>query len=282
MLSPIYLLKYLTAIIGFSFFGFFGGIAGYFAGSAFTNWRLYGSPTAVRNSPQRQAQQQLQQQSFIETVFKLMGALAKADSRVSEQEIAQAEQAITAMNLGAQRAQAIAFFKAGVEPSFDLNAQLNGFMEVCKRSAKMKHMMLIYLISIAVADGQIHPAEDRMLREVATKLGYGTQAYELLLSMVLGQSQFSQQGAQAGQNQYRRSQTQARNPNNLANAYQALGVKQSDSNAVIKKAYRKLISEFHPDKLIGQGVPKEMVEVATKRTQEIQTAYQLIQDSRNQ
>ena len=62
--------------------------------------------------------------------------------------------------------------------------------------------------------------------------------------------------------------------------YEILGINKSASESEIKKAYRKLISQNHPDKLIGQGMPADMVKLATERTQEIQTAYELVVDSR--
>ena len=63
-------------------------------------------------------------------------------------------------------------------------------------------------------------------------------------------------------------------------AYQALGVSKDDSDAEIKKAYRRLVREYHPDKLMGQGLPEEMIKEATVRSQEIQTAYDLIKKNR--
>ena len=67
---------------------------------------------------------------------------------------------------------------------------------------------------------------------------------------------------------------------NLQNAYNILGVKPSDDIATIKRAYRKLMNEHHPDKLVSKGLPKEMLEAAKKRAQEIQAAYDLIKTSR--
>jgi DnaJ like chaperone protein len=66
----------------------------------------------------------------------------------------------------------------------------------------------------------------------------------------------------------------------LDSAYKALGVQATSTDAQVKRAYRKLISENHPDKLIGQGMPEDMVKLATERTQEIQTAYDCIVNSR--
>jgi len=59
-----------------------------------------------------------------------------------------------------------------------------------------------------------------------------------------------------------------------------LKVSEAASDTEIKKAYRKLISEYHPDKLMGQGVPEDMIKVATERSQKVQTAYDLIKKTR--
>ena len=66
----------------------------------------------------------------------------------------------------------------------------------------------------------------------------------------------------------------------VAAAYQALGVSKDDSDAEIKKSYRRLVREYHPDKLMGQGLPEEMIKEATERSQEIQTAYDKIRQAR--
>ena len=62
--------------------------------------------------------------------------------------------------------------------------------------------------------------------------------------------------------------------------YDLLGTARDADASTIKKAYRKLMSEFHPDKLMGQGVPEDMVKVATERSQEIQAAHDLIKRDR--
>ncbi|MEQ9210373.1 MAG: DnaJ domain-containing protein, partial [Pseudomonadales bacterium] len=63
-------------------------------------------------------------------------------------------------------------------------------------------------------------------------------------------------------------------------AYKALGVSSDCSDAELKKAYRKLMSENHPDKLMGQGVPEDMVKMANERSSEISKAYDLIREHR--
>ncbi|MBI0416232.1 MAG: DnaJ domain-containing protein, partial [Nitrosospira sp.] len=66
----------------------------------------------------------------------------------------------------------------------------------------------------------------------------------------------------------------------LEDAYRAIGVSKDSNDQDIKRAYRKLMSQYHPDKLIGQGVPEDMITVATQQSQEVQVAYDLITKSR--
>jgi DnaJ like chaperone protein len=105
------------------------------------------------------------------------------------------------------------------------------------------------------------------VKEIATRLGYDRATFRHLVDMVLNQTQFA--GDQTGA------------ATALDNAYKALGVSKESSDAEIKRAYRKLISQYHPDKLIGQGMPEDMIAMATEQAKEIQLAYDLIKKSRN-
>ena len=62
--------------------------------------------------------------------------------------------------------------------------------------------------------------------------------------------------------------------------YEVLGISKSASATEIKKAYRKLMSEHHPDKLVSKGLPKQALELAKNKTQDIQSAYEMIKDKR--
>ena len=55
-----------------------------------------------------------------------------------------------------------------------------------------------------------------------------------------------------------------------------MGITRDSTDHEIKRAYRKLMSQYHPDKLMGQGLPEDMIAVATEQAKEIQLAYDLI------
>ena len=117
---------------------------------------------------------------------------------------------------------------------------------------------------MALADGVVDQAEDSLLRTIAARLGFSSIEYERLIVMVKSQSHFAGGGGSA---------TTA---SDLDGAYSALGMRAQSTDHEIKRAYRKLMSQYHPDKLMGQGVPEDMIQVATEKTQEVQSAYDLI------
>ncbi len=254
--------KLIGVIAGYYFLGFFGGLLGLLVGAFFDRVRAYGSGAV---NPLRNA---IRKTVFLETVFISMGKLAKADSHVSQDEIAHVELFMQKLGMtAAHRAQAIALFKRGAEPAFDIEPTIKKFMLICGNTKDLKQILLVYLIVTALADGHLHPAEEALLTDIAGYLGYDSATFKQLMDMVMNQSRFA--GGQAN------SVTE------LNDAYKALGVTQDSTDQEIKRAYRKLISQYHPDKLMGQGVPEDMIAMATEQAKEIQLAYDIIKKNRD-
>lgn len=220
------------------------------------------------------ADQERIQAAFFTATFSVMGHLAKADGRVSQSEIDLARQTMDRMQLTEdQKKAAISLFSKGKESSFDFGASVRQLKQECGRRTNLLRMFMEIQLSTALADGELHPAEQSLLMEMATLLGFQRRQFEELLAMATAQSRFSQSG---------RAFSEAKpSKNRLVEAYRVLGVDQSCSDAELKKAYRKLISQHHPDKLVSKGLPEEMMKIATEKTREIKEAYELIKQSRS-
>ena len=256
--------KLIAGIFGYFLAGPFGAVIGIFVGHTFD--RGLGSTLSMGSPEQLEKIKNV----FFDTIFQLMGSLAKADGHISASEVSQAEQIMVQMGLNTEnRQRAIALFKAGSQPSFKFAETVDEFKLLCGRHDNLKRSLLIYLISLALADGEVHSSEHRLLLDIAIRLGFSNQEFERLLEMVLAQHSFAESaGGTYGSGQ------------DIPEAYRALGIGADCTDKALKRAYRKLMSQHHPDKLIAQGVPEEIHKVATEKAQEIQAAYELIKNHR--
>ena len=256
--------KVIGGLIGLLVGGLFGLVVGVFVGHMFDRGLIasfkFGSPENVQRI----------KTSFFETTFLLSGYLAKADGRVSEQEIQHTELVFDQMALNPeQRKRAQDLFRQGAAAGFQVEPAISVFLETCGHQRQLQQALLLFLVSLAMADQKLDAAEHNALQRIATLLGYGAAQLEQLLRMAQAQEHFHSGdsfGAQPG--------------TSMEDAYTALGVAADVSDRELKQAYRKRMSENHPDKLIAKGVPEHMVKLATERSQEIQAAYEMIKKTR--
>lgn len=207
---------------------------------------------------------------FIDSSFAVMGAMAKADGRVSEQEIRAAEALFEQLRLdAAARAKARAAFARGKAADFDLDAEVARFVAAARGQRLLHQMFLQVQIAALAADGQLHAAEHALLHRIARGLGLSDVELETLERLLLG--------ATAGGG---RAPGGFGGADALAEAYRVIGVEPSASDAELKRAYRKLMSENHPDKLAGKGLPESMRAIAEQKTRAITAAYDRIEKAR--
>ncbi|MCB5161023.1 co-chaperone DjlA [Marinomonas algarum] len=259
--------KIVCAILGYILWGFLGAILGFFIGSMIDR-KLAGG---ALGSAQGRASVRLQQETFFRTLFLLMGRLAKSDGQVSEAEIQLAQSVMQRLLLSpAAQEQAKKLFIEGKSANFDLDPVLDNFRRVVGPGDLTRTLVEVLLVS-AYADGHFSVEEKSFVSQVCARLGVSVAEFEALHVQVKQQAHFRKG--------YSSSESMG-SQDLLKAAYEALGVTEDMSDADIKKAYRRLMSKNHPDKLSAQGLPDEMIELAKERTQEIQSAYELIKNSR--
>ncbi len=226
-------------------------------------------------------------QSFFTATFSVMGHIAKADGHVQASQIALAENVIKDMSLNArQRASAIELFNQGKRANFKLKKQIRRFREECANNRSLYEDFLEIQIKAALADGKIAREEEVILLLIAKVLDISSKQYKQLevlarVSLGLGDDH-SQRFKRAGAkySQAKSSVPKFNATTNIKDAYVLLGVDVGADEASVKKAYRKLMNQHHPDKLASTGSPEEVLKIASDKTQAIQKAYEQIKRAR--
>lgn len=212
------------------------------------------------------------QSAFFSATFSVMGYLAKVDGHVTADEISMARNLMARMALTPDLQQvAINLFNAGKQPDFNLDAVLEQFRRECQRRRSLVQMFMEIQLSAAYADGQLHPTEQQVLQHIATHLGFSRLEFLALQARVRAAHEFA--GAH-------RAASRAAQRDTLGEAYGVLGLTPAARDDEVKKAYRRLMNQHHPDKLVSKGLPEEMIRLATQKTQEIKAAYERIREAR--
>jgi DnaJ like chaperone protein len=272
-------MRWLGKVVG-GFLGLAaGGPFGAMLGTALGHGVDRGLEKLQRNAQLPPGDRQRIQSAFFTAAFSTMGHLTKADGRVSEAEIALAETIMTQLRLSAEmRSAAIKLFREGKSADFDLAAVVETFRRECRGQRALIQMFLEIQLQAAYVDGAPSPAQRRVLDQIRSGLRIPEILFRQLETLVRLQRQFGASGPQQGSTSGWR-QAPVRGPN-LDEAYAVLGVSPKDSDASIKRAYRRLLSQHHPDKLVSKGLPEEMMKMAAQKTHEIRRAYEMIQDAR--
>jgi DnaJ like chaperone protein len=204
--------------------------------------------------------------AFYDTTFAVMGHLAKFDGRVSEQEISAARAVMRFLALDeSQTAQAIHCFGRGKASGYTLAAEVGHLRELCAREPQLLRFFMELQVRAAIAgNGLVEPIRGRLWL-VGEALGISAQ--ELAhLELIERARVATPAGRPAG--------------SALRQAYELLGIDASASDEAVKKAYRRQMSENHPDKLVARGLPESMQELAKENTQRVREAYETIAASR--
>jgi DnaJ like chaperone protein len=201
---------------------------------------------------------------FFRTTFEIMGYVAKSDGRVSEAEIDAARRVMQELNLGpADISAAIAHFRTGKSAGYDAELGVERLRESCGLRYDLLRAFVDLQLRAALAGNGISPPARRILAGIAGRLGLSALEFAHMEASLR-----ARHGASPASR------------NNLAECYAELEVDASISDAELVKAYRRQMSRHHPDKLVANGLPESMAQMAKEKTQRIQEAYEGIRAAR--
>lgn len=218
--------------------------------------------------------------SFVAPLFGLAGAIAKSDGRVSEAEIAATENLMLRLQLSADlRNAAIGQFNAGKQPNYSTTSAIVQLRAWSRGRRDRSFILIDLLLDIVCADGPLAPAKLALVRKLCAALGVDERQL-IGIAVMKGYTYVAPDNweeyvhAQRGE----RTRGAASGDRGGKDPYTVLGVGSAASDAEIKRAYRKLMSQHHPDKL--GNVPDELKRRAEERARDINAAYEQIRSER--
>jgi len=282
--------KILGFIFGFRFGKIFGAIFGLYLGHMFDKSLKKDFDKAGGFSNLFKGDDVNERQAlFFSSCFAVMGHIAKSNGRINEVNIKAATLFMDEMGLqGEECHEAKHAFQSGKENDFSLKETVQDFKERFAKRYDLLQLFLEIQIQMAFSDGVLAEQEKLLLQEVSKQLGVSRAHFAFVLKRYQAEFSFRQQQQRYKQQQqgqsssYREGSGHHVPPNNNINRAQALallGLNDSATAREIKLAYRKLMAQHHPDKLVSQGLPKNMMELSVKKSQDIQAAYEYLKKS---
>jgi len=131
-----------------------------------------------------------------------------------------------------------------------------------RRDKNKHHQFMGFLIQLAFVDGSVSKNEEEILQTIAQALEFDPEVYHAMFD------------------QFEQMIKDVKPKANIEDAYKLLGVNKDDDLSTIKKAYRKLVRQYHPDIIKAQGKSDDYMKEATAKTQEINQAYEMIKEDK--
>lgn len=197
---------------------------------------------------------------FTSAMFAVMGRVAKLDGLVTEAEVEFASAIMKKMGLdGMRRQRAIDYFDQGKQATTDVVQVVRQLVGVIGSRSELSHLFLQIQCGNAYAKGEMRLREKMLLRDIAATLGYDKTEFLAVCAEVLASS----------------DNKLTQRPNSLRNAYTVLQLRPRVADGEIRQAYRKLMSRYHPDKLM-QNLSAEATQQAQEKFHAIRSAYETI------
>ncbi|SFS40450.1 DnaJ like chaperone protein [Succinivibrio dextrinosolvens] len=242
-------------------------------------------------------------ESLVKVTFALMGYVARGAGRVNENHIEKASQIMNVMGLNPQmRKTAIEAFNSGKSDAFNLNDTIQEIKSLIGNNFSFVNFILEIQVQLALSDGVLEDEEYRRLMDIAVKLGASRESMEQYIRSRYNEMHFEQQFKDFYRSRYERGKSGAgydysnsdrsyeyndsysgsssADSSKLDAAYKILGVEASASDEDVKKAHKRLMLKYHPDRLASQGLTPEMIKLYTEKAKDIQAAFDLIKKER--
>ena len=243
--------KVVGGTIGFAL----GGPLGAIAGAAFGHTFDSSEEKQIPHNRARLGSVEESQLTFFVAVFSMLAKLVKADGQIRNEEIDSIQKfMVYDLKLDPQSQRiAMNIFRSALDSPGSFNEFATQFYHQFRQQYQILEMMIDILLRVSVADSDFRKSEENLILSAVSIFNFGQEKYQLLKSKYI---------------------------KNIDKFYAVLKVDRNDSAADIKKQYRKLVQEYHPDKIVSKGLPDEFNQFAHDKFREIQEAYETIKNER--
>lgn len=263
--------KVIGAFLGYLIAGPSGAFFGILIGNLFDRGfaSYYSRPHWSYHAEKRKAVQK----KFFAATFSVMGHIAKAGGRVSEQHILMAKTLMEELGLSRTlRAEAQDYFNQGKSKHFNLQQVILELQKAAYGNQELLKLFIDMQYRVAKIEG-LSIKKQKIINNILQMLGFAPlheqhRFYEDFATFY----SYQQKNQQSSHQNYHHQSFH----HSLDHAYGILGVSSTSSKQEVKRAYQRLISRNHPDKLIAKGLPEEMIKIANEKTQKIRKAYEEI------
>jgi DnaJ like chaperone protein len=256
--------KIVGGAAGFAVGGPIGALIGAIAGHAFDHYRAEEGRRRLRGPAGDdmplfyEDPAETRRIAFATAVIALAAKLAKADGRVTREEI-QAFRRVFPVD-DDEVGDVARIYNQAKASTDGFEAYARQIATLFQRDRYLLEELLTGLFDVARSDGELNQAEIDFLRRVATIFGFSDAAFQEI---------------------HRRFAAGVREMSGADDAYAVLGLARNASDDEIRKAYRRLVREHHPDRLVAKGLPEEFVDRANKTLANINVAYDRIAKERS-
>lgn len=228
--------------------------------------RLSGFSAAAELPAGGRAEQQL-----LGAMFRVLGRLAKMDGRVTQEEIDYASQVMQRMALvGNKRRQAIAAYDQGKHPDSDLAESVASAVKVMGQRSALAKLFLQVQCEAAYLKGNLRLKDKMLLRDVAEQYGYSKSEFLAIASAT--QSERYQRAGAKPRGDFMKPQGRSF----LQNAYRVLQLEPGVEDGEIRRAYLRMMSRYHPDKLASRNASEDALKQAQENAMAIRSAYEAL------
>lgn len=228
--------------------------------------RLSGFSAAAELPAGGRAEQQLSR-----AMFMVLGRLAKMDGRVTQAEIDYASQIMQRMALvGEKRRLAISAYDRGKHPNSDLSESVALAVKIIGRRSALAKLFLQIQCEAAYLRGNLRLKDRMLLRDVAEQLGYSKSEFLAIASAT--QAEHYQRFDANPRSEFMKPQGRSF----LQNAYAVLQLEPGVEDGEIRRAYLRMMSRYHPDKLASTEASEDALRQAQENTMAVRSAYEAL------